>query len=137
MLVARPKKMGVDRGRECMRYVLAVCFILAGCAKEPPVPAPPWVGRHKNACLPEAIVMAQGLRASGIQAKVLSIHTDRWGHAVCMYFYPPGKNQMWVWDSHWKSVPLRAWADDAEAVGRAWMKWTLTDAVFRYAYFHE
>ena len=117
--------------------VLVVCLLVAGCAHNPPTNVPEWVGKMKNACLPEAIVMTQGLRASGIQAKVLSIHTKDWGHATCVYMYPPGQNKLWVWDSHWQSIPLRAFWNDPNSIARAWMKWRHDETPLTNAYFHE
>jgi hypothetical protein len=117
--------------------VLLLAFLLAGCASNPPADTPPWVGRYKNACLPEAIVMTQGLKQSGIQAKVLGIYTDRWGHAVCVYMYPTGNNRLWVWDSYWKSVNIRAYFNDPNDIAKAWMRWTMTDATLNHAVFVE
>jgi hypothetical protein len=120
-----------------MKSVFAVlALLLAACTSKPPVDAPPWVGRYKNACLPEAISMAQGLEREGIQARVLSIHTADWGHAVCVYLYPSGKNRLWVWDSHWKSVRLRAWWDSPESIARAWMAWRHDQTIVVDSYFH-
>lgn len=118
-----------------MKRTLAIlaAVVLAGCTTTPPIDLPPWVGKYGNACLPEAIAMSEGLKKSGIQAKVLSIHTDKWGHAVCVYMYPPGHNQLWAWDSYWQSFRLRAWWDDPTSMAKAWLKFTKPDAEFRYA----
>jgi hypothetical protein len=115
---------------------LAIVLFVVGCTSTPPIQTPPWIGKYKNACLPEAIAMTEALRQSGVQAKVLSIHTKDWGHATCTYLYPPGANKLWVWDSHWKSVPLRAWWNDPHSIARAWMAWRydttpITSAVFQ------
>ena len=117
--------------------ILLLALLVAGCASTPPADTPPWVGRYKNACLPEAIVMTQGLKKHGIQAKVLTIYTDKWGHAVCVYMYPPGQNKRWVWDSYWKSVNIRAYFNDPNDIAKAWMRWTLTDANLNHAVFVE
>lgn len=106
-----------------MRYIAIIALFLAGCATAP-VPEPPIAGQYKNACLPEAIMMTQALKESGVNARVLGIYTPRIGHAICVYLYPPGKNQLWGWDSHWKSLRLRAYTDDAEGIARAWLRWT-------------
>ena len=106
-----------------MKIILALILItLAGCAM-PPVPEPEFAGIYKNACLPEAIAMTQALRKSGIQARVLRIGTKEWGHAVCVYIYPTGANKLYVWDSYWKSVNIRAWYDDPNDIANAWLKW--------------
>lgn len=124
-----------------MNFIRVICFCLclylAGCTSTPPANVPEWVGKMKNACLPEAIVMTQGLKKEGIQAKVLSIYTKDWGHATCVYLYPPGKNRLWVWDNHWQSVPLRAYWDDAYDIARAWMAWRYDETPVTKAYFQE
>ena len=121
-----------------MKLLLAaLALILAACTSTPPVDTPPWVGEYKNACLPEAIAMAQGIRNEGVQARVLSIHTATWGHAVCAYLYPPGKNRLWVWDSQWQSVPLRAWWDSPDSIANAWMRWRHDQTPITNTYFHE
>ena len=79
--------------------------------------------------------MAQGLREKGIQARVLRIQTPKWGHAICSYLYPPGKNTLWGWDSHWKSNRLRAWADDPDSIAREWIRVTLSDQPLTAAQF--
>lgn len=107
-----------------MRLIAVLCLLLAGCASEPPVRTPEWVGRYKNACLPEAVAMAQGLRQSGIHARVVRIGTPRWGHAICAYLYPTGANQLWGWDAYWKSNRLRAWANDPDSIAREWLRIT-------------
>lgn len=96
------------------------CLLLAACAL-PPAPEPEFAGRYGNACLPEAIVMAQSLKRHGIESRVLGIYTPSWGHAVCTYLYPPGQNQLWAWDSHWKSLRIRAWTDDPASIARNWL----------------
>ena len=98
-----------------------VCIIFAGCATRPPAAESPVSGLYRNACLPEAAMMAQGLREKGIPAKVLAIKTPQWGHALCIYTYPPGKNQLWAWDQNWKSLRLRAFFSDAPGIARAWL----------------
>jgi hypothetical protein len=79
--------------------------------------------------------MAQGLREKGIQARVLRIQTPKWGHAICSYLYPPGKNTLWGWDSHWKSNRLRAWSDDPDSIAREWIRVTLSDQPLTAAQF--
>ena len=118
-----------------MKFLLSIIIlVLAGCAM-PPVTEPEFAGVYKNACLPEAIAMAQALKKSGIQARVLRIGTKEWGHAVCVYLYPTGANKLYVWDSYWKSINLRAWYDDPNDIANAWLKWahpnlTLVNASF-------
>jgi hypothetical protein len=112
--------------------LLALLLVLAGCASVPPVDVPPWVGRYKNACLPEAVVMQAGLEKVGIKSKVLILETSRWNHAVTVYVY---KDRLFVWDSHWKSNQVRAWFDDPNMVGRKWLEWLNQDALLVKAYY--
>jgi hypothetical protein len=116
---------------------ISLTLSLIGCTSAPPTNVPEWVGKMKNTCLPEAIVLTQALMEKNIQAKVLSIHTKDWGHATCVYLYPPGQNRLWVWDSYWKSVPLRAWWKDPDSIAKAWMKWRHDETPITCAYFLE
>ena len=118
-----------------LKASLVVGMFLAGCTSTPPAGVPAWAGSYRKACLPEAIAVTEGLRKSGVQAKVLSIHTEKWGHATCAYLYPPGKNRLWVWDSQWQSIPLRAWWNDPMDIAKAWMKWRLDETPVQSASF--
>jgi hypothetical protein len=99
-------------------------MFLLGCAARPPVESAEFISKYKNACLPEAIVMAQSLRKSGIQSRVIRIGTDKWRHAICVYLYPPGDNILWGWDSKWKSNRLRAWVEDPHSIAKEWLRVT-------------
>jgi hypothetical protein len=103
--------------------LLLIAIALVGCSSTP-VKEPEVSGMFKNACLPEAIMMTNALKKHGIDARVLAIYAENYGHAICVYMYPPGKNQMWGWDSYWKSLRLRAFKDDPEMVAKAWLRWT-------------
>lgn len=104
-----------------MKTLLLVALLLAGCVTTPPAPVPGIATKYSNACLPEAIQMAQSLKEHGIQAKVLRIETTTWGHAVAAYLYPTGANQLWVWDSYWGSLRVRSYWHDATGTARAWL----------------
>ena len=105
-----------------MRILLAIsCLCLAACSTRPPIAEPAFAGRLQNACVPEAAEMTEGLHKAGIQAKVLLITTPAWKHAVCVYLYPSGENRLWVWDSEWKSIQVRAFFSDPDQVARAWI----------------
>jgi hypothetical protein len=82
-------------------------------------------------------MMAQGLREKGIPAKVLAIRTADWAHALCIYTYPPGKNQLWAWDERWKSLRLRAFFDNPQQIARAWMSATAHAEIITSAEFLE
>jgi hypothetical protein len=107
-----------------MKYLIAIAIVaLAGCTSLP-VKQPDFAGRYRNACLPEAIAMAQGLREKSIQTRVLRIQTKDWGHAVTVYLYPTGANRLYVWDSYWQSINLRAWFDNPTSIAIAWLNYT-------------
>lgn len=101
---------------------LALFFslLLVGCAG----PANPeaWMTRERNACLPTAIAMAEGLKRQGIQARVL-IYSYRAngrqaGHALTAYLYPRGKNTLWTYDyeGSWRT---RAYWEDPVGIATA------------------
>lgn len=105
-----------------MTRLLAIAALcLSACATIPPVPAAPWVGRYKNACVPEAAAMAEGLRGAKIQSRVLILKTPRYSHAVTAYLYPSGNAAVWVWDPYWKSTTVRAWWEDPAGIATAWL----------------
>lgn len=104
-----------------MKILIILFLLLAGCQHNPPIDSPPWVGEYKNACLPEAIAMTEGLKKVGIEAKVLIIATPKWRHAVCVYTY---KNKTWVWDSYWKSISVFATMERPDLVAQNWVRFT-------------
>ncbi|MEI6278294.1 MAG: hypothetical protein WCQ16_02780 [Verrucomicrobiae bacterium] len=118
-----------------MRYLL-LALLLTGCGTAP-VREPAFSGWHKNACVPEAAAMVQGLNAAGIQSRVLLIYTPAWNHAVAVYLYPAGANRLWVWDENWKSVRVRAWWDAPAGIARAWLAETGRTATVTSADFLE
>ena len=81
--------------------LLIICLFLAACATEPRN-AEQWMARERNACLPTAVSMAEGLKRQGVQARVVRYSYDRAGkrigHAITAYLYPPGANQLWTYD---------------------------------------
>ena len=113
----------------------ALCALLLAACALPPAPEPEFAGVYRNACLPEAIAMAQSLKKHGIESRVLGIYTPQWGHAVCTYLYPPGQNRLWAWDSTWKSLRLRAWTNDADSIARNWLAATHPGTPLRTARF--
>jgi hypothetical protein len=111
-----------------MKHLISILLIvLAGCTSSPPVIQPEFVGKYKNACLPEAIAMTQALKQSGIQAKVLIVNTPKFSHALSCYLYPSGQNKLWVWDSYWKSMNLKAFWFSSDSIAKEWLKWCATD----------
>ncbi len=113
-----------------MKTLAAILVLLAGCSALPDTTT-----GARNACLPEAAMMAEALNAKGITAKVLLLETPKFSHAITTYLYPSGSNKLWGWDSMWKSIRVRAYTDDAEGQARAWLRkthpeQTLTRAAF-------
>lgn len=96
--------------------ILALLALLAGCAVEPRNPEG-WMTRERNACLPTAIAMSQGLRRQGITAKVVRYSYRRngrpVGHAITAYLYPPGANTLYTYDYEGSWRTRAFWADDA------------------------
>ena len=99
---------------------------LTGCASAPAtgahVAADEVIGDYENACLPEAVMMAQALRRNGIKAQVLIMGGEGWSHAVTAYQYPPGKGRIWCWDSDEQSIPVSARWTSSEILAGAWMR---------------
>lgn len=119
------------------KILLFLCFFLVGCVTHPPLVEKGLKFRYDYDCLPQAIIMTEALKEKGVEAKVLSIYTDKWGHSICIYMYPKGKNQMWGWDRMWMSNRIRAWKDDPNGIAKEWMRITLSDATLNYAVFQE
>jgi len=120
-----------------MRALLLASLLLVGCAIEPPAEKNAIYGKYKNACLPEAVIMVQSLHKAEIQAKVLKIDTTQWSHAVVVYLYPAGDNSLWVWDSMWKSLHIRAWWNNPSDIATRWMQATRQQATLVNATFLE
>jgi len=84
-----------------MKSWLLIALLLSGCAVTPRN-SEEWMARERNACLPTAIAMSQGLKRQGIQAKVVRYsyqHQGRpVGHAITAYLYPTGSNTLYTYD---------------------------------------
>jgi hypothetical protein len=105
-------------------YALSIILMYMGsCATKAPEGAKGLKDVYGNDCLPQAIAMCEGLRDKGIDADVLALQGPSFGHAVCVYMYPRGENQLWVWDAYWGSNRLNAYRDDAQSIANAWGKW--------------
>lgn len=125
-------------------YWLVLAVIVAVALASCSWPANPQEAAAKapNSCLVLAATMREHLRAQGIWAEVVGYqwrdrtHPARTGgHAICAYFYPVGKNQLWSYDAA-SSYRCRAWRDDAMGIarsaeaerGRTWIE--VTEAAF-------
>jgi len=94
-------------------FLLLLALLLASCAPRNPES---WMAFERNACLPTAIAMQAGLKRQGIESRVVRYAYHRQGavvgHAVTAYLFPPGKNQLWVYDFQ-GSTRARAYFSDA------------------------
>ena len=102
-------------------WLMLLALFVCSCVSAPRNPEA-WMERQINACLPTAIAFREGLRKYNVWSEVL---VARWweagkprGHAYTAYLYPPGKNQLWIYDM-WGSYRSRAFKNDPLAVARA------------------
>ena len=105
-----------------VNYLLAL-LVLVSCTSVPKNPEQE-VERQINACLPNAIIMAQVLRRQDVWSRVLVVKWEEKigninGHAYTIYLYPPGKNMLYAYDDVWGSTRLRAFKDNPIQVGKA------------------
>ena len=107
---------------------LVFSFLFSGCVTNPPLENSKLKFRYDNDCLPQAIIMTESLKEKNVEAKVLRIYTDKWGHSICVYMYPKGENKMWGWDRIWKSNRIHAWKEDPTGIANQWIKMTMSDA---------
>lgn len=100
---------------------LLLALILSGCTAAPRN-AEQWMAQERNACLPTAAAMAEGLRRQGIQARVVryayTAQGRHVGHAITAYLYPPGSNTLYTYDyeGSWRT---RAFWDDPTGIATA------------------
>jgi len=106
-----------------MKILISSLFavLLVGCQYQP-VSEPEVSGKFNNACLPEAAIMTESLKQCGINAEVIIVTEARWSHAVVAFVYPADSEDVWVWDSKYKSIKLDAkWGQTSEIID-AWKK---------------
>ena len=100
-----------------MKVLLLILALLGstGCAVTPQSPEP-WMARERNACLPTAVAMSQGLKRQGITAKVVRysyrLQGRLLGHAITAYLYPPGANTLYTYDYEGSWRTRAYWGDD-------------------------
>lgn len=101
-----------------MKYIVLIISIALLSACSTPGNPESWMEQQKNACLPTAIAFKKGLERQGVWSRVLAYtYSDRnkdgkrSGHAVTVYMYPPGKNQLWAYD-YLGSYRVRAYKDN-------------------------
>ena len=88
-----------------MRLVLVLLLVLLTACQTTPTNPEFWMEKEINACLPTAIIFKQSLRKYDIWSEVFRYswkdsQTGKIrGHAMVAYLYPPGKNQLWTYDS--------------------------------------
>jgi len=82
-------------------WLLIAALLFSGCAVTPRN-SEEWMARERNACLPTAIAMAEGLKRQGISSKVVRYSYQREGrpvgHAINAYLYPTGSNTLYTYD---------------------------------------
>lgn len=99
-----------------IKNILLIVFIfLTGCVTHPKNPEY-WIEKEINACMPTAIIFKQSLRKYDIWSEVFRYsYKDKTGkfrgHAMVAYLYPPGKNQLWTYDSM-GSTRIRAYTNN-------------------------
>lgn len=103
--------------------IIVLALALTACASTPKNPEAA-VEKEKNACLPAAITMREGLQRHDVWSEVLVVEWTepagkKRGHAYAVYLYPPAKNQLWAYDRDWGSTRVRAYKDDSRAVAAA------------------
>lgn len=93
---------------------LCLCLCLSACTSTPRN-VEQWMARERNACLPTAVAMTQGLNRQGIQARVVRYSYTRdgrpVGHAITAYLYPPGSNTLYTYDYEGSWRTRAYWAD--------------------------
>lgn len=84
--------------------IVLLSLLLVACETTPTNPEF-WMEREVNACLPTAIIFKQSLRKYDVWSEVFRYswkdsQTGKIrGHAMVAYLYPPGKNQLFTYDS--------------------------------------
>ena len=116
--------------------LILICIFLISCASNPQLENK-LKFKYDNDCLPQAIIMTESLKEKNIDAKVLRIYTNKWGHAICVYMYPKGQNKLWGWDRFWKSMRLRAWVNNPYSVAEVWMEVTMSKDILKSAEYDE
>ncbi len=107
------------------RYLLVSSLLLmVGCVtnETSPVAADEVIGDYDNACLPEAVIMAQALRRNGIKAQVLIMGGNGCTHPVTAYHHPTdtGHIRCSARDPHAVRVSAR-WTN-SENLAKAWIR---------------
>lgn len=104
------------------KILLILCGFLLACETTPKNPEA-WIESEINACVPTAIIFKQSLRKYDVWAEVFRYtyyNEDKrryGGHAMVAYLYPPGKNQLWTYDSM-GSYRTHAFTNDVNAIAR-------------------
>lgn len=102
--------------------IILAALLLAACQTTPPKNPEEWMKKYPNSCVPMAISFKKTLEKQGIWSRVLFYQYLRqdgtkFGHAMTVYMYPPGKNQMWTYD-FMGSYRTRAWKDEPLMIAR-------------------
>lgn len=106
-----------------MKYILAFLAVFLVACQTTPTNPEYWMEREVNACLPTAIVFKQALNKYGVWSEVFRYswkdsETGKLrGHAMVAYLYPPGKNQLWSYDSE-GSWRVRAYTNNVVGIAQ-------------------
>ena len=102
--------------------IFAVALALSACTATPRN-AEQWMSRERNACLPTAIAMSQGLTRQGISARVVRYSYESKGrpvgHAITAYLYPPGANTLYTYDFEGSWHTRAYWSDPHDIAAAA------------------
>lgn len=104
------------------KIIILICLLIVSCETTPTNPEF-WMEKEINACLPTAIIFKQSLNKYGVWSEVFRYS---WkdsgtgkirGHAMVAYLYPPGKNQLFTYDSEgsWRTY---AYTNDVRGIAQ-------------------
>jgi hypothetical protein len=114
------KVIYINNGMKFVILLLSLFFL--GCQTTPTNPEF-WMEKEINSCLPTAIIFKQSLRKYDVWADVFRYswkdsQTGKLrGHAMVAYLYPPGKNQLFTYDTM-GSWNIRAYTNDITSIAQ-------------------
>jgi len=106
-----------------MKYLLILLSALLISCQTTPTNPEFWIEKEINACLPTAIIFKQSLNKYGVWSEVFRYSWKDFktgkikGHAMVAYLYPPGKNQLFTYDSEgsWRTY---AYTNDVKSIAQ-------------------
>lgn len=107
-----------------MKKILAILTLLITACSTLPTNPEWWMEQEINACVPTAIMFKESLNKYNIWSEVVryswidsKTHRVK-GHAMVVYLYPKGQNQMWTYDSM-GSYRTRAYTNNVADIAQA------------------